>query len=97
MALRGEGSSRVSRDLLRRTNRSDLRIRPGDGESLPAICFGLDVQHILAGARVGDNHASLTVHQSHVCVANVARAFDGTVVGKDGGGSGAQNKVVRVV
>src|SRR5205823_9649972 len=47
--------------------------------------------------RVGDNDASLTVHQYHVCVANVARAFDGAVVGKDGGGSGPLNEVLRVV
>ena len=52
-ARRGEGSSRVDRHLLCRADGSDLRVGPGDGESLPAIRFGVDVRLLRTPARPG--------------------------------------------
>ena len=50
-ARRGEGPGRTDRGLLCRAHGSDLRVRPGDGEGVPAVRLGLDVRFVRAAAR----------------------------------------------
>ena len=49
----GEGSGRIDRGLVCRTGGRDLQVGPGDGEGVPAICFGLDVRSVRNAAGAG--------------------------------------------